>query len=528
MSEQNPVQPPANTEMAAPVPAETASTTAAAAPASRALRLFGLRRYPARRWFPFTFTLWGKLLTLGVLMLAGTLGFVEYSMQPDFCRSCHIMEPYYQAWHQSTHKDVPCTDCHFEPGLDKTMYGKWQASSQAVKWATGTYGSKPHAEIRDTSCMRSGCHEKRLLEGKVSWEVPSVRGGHVTINFDHTPHLEEERRGKQLRCVSCHSQIVQGQHIVVTLDTCFLCHFKGFEHGRNEETLGGCKACHGVPKSEIRLATGNFSHADYVDRGVQCQSCHADVVRGDGAVPRQVCWTCHNQAAQVDKYGETKYLHEQHVTEHKVECSSCHIQIEHHLAAAGGKGLGASHASLASDTCATCHDQTHGGPAEMYRGVGGRGVPEMPSPMSRARVSCIACHNEQQKPAKDAQFAGQTFLAAQKSCDGCHGNKYAGTLEEWKSTLAAHLLTADAALLEARKAADAPGVTLSSTDQLAVRRLLDDADYNIRFVRSSHGVHNFAYATALLSAAVESCERAVAIVNGEAPAAAEATEGGSR
>jgi hypothetical protein len=115
--------------------------------------------------------------------------------------------------------------------LEKTLYGKFQASSQAVKYLTKTYGSKPHAEVRDVSCMRSGCHEKRLLEGKVNWTVKSVTGQDVTIRFDHRPHLTEERRGQHLRCVSCHSQIVQGQHLVVTLDTCFLCHFKGFERG---------------------------------------------------------------------------------------------------------------------------------------------------------------------------------------------------------------------------------------------------------------------------------------------------------
>src|SRR5690606_25869693 len=134
---------------------------------------------------------------------------------------CHIMEPYYQAWHDSTHKDVPCADCHFEPGWRNTLHGKFQASSQAAKYITNTYGSKPHAEVRDASCMRSGCHEKRVLEGKVDWDVPTSRGDMITIRFDHTPHLEPDRRGKQLRCVSCHSQMVQGQHIVVTLDTCF-------------------------------------------------------------------------------------------------------------------------------------------------------------------------------------------------------------------------------------------------------------------------------------------------------------------
>lgn len=479
------------------------------------MRLLGIRRVGKPKWFPFRFTIWGKICGALIVIVCGSLAFAEYSMQPDFCRSCHIMEPYYRAWHESSHKGVPCTDCHFEPGLENTLYGKWQASSQAVKYVTKTYGSKPHAEIYDTSCMRSGCHERRLLEGQVEWEVPSVRGGHVTIKFDHKPHLTEERRGKHLRCVSCHSQIVQGQHIVVTLDTCFLCHFKGFEHGRNEETLGGCKACHGVPKGEIRLATGNFNHASYVDRGVQCQSCHSDIVKGDGSVPKQSCWTCHNQLEQISKYGETKMLHEQHVSEHKVECSSCHIKIEHNLSTASASATprDASHMGLGSGTCASCHTATHGGPAEMYRGVGGRGgVPEMPSPMSRARVDCIACHKQTQNSSADAQFVGQTYLAIQQSCDNCHGNKYADTLDQWKNAINAHVARAEESLAATQKLLAKNGGTLDSALKLQVQRLIDDADYNIRFVKLAHGVHNVNYATALLNVAIENCNQASKIL----------------
>ena len=63
----------------------------------------------------------------------------------------------------------------------------------------------------------SGCHETRLLQGKVKFK---------RFYFDHKPHLTELRRGKKLRCTSCHSQIVQGDHMKVTESTCFLCHFK--------------------------------------------------------------------------------------------------------------------------------------------------------------------------------------------------------------------------------------------------------------------------------------------------------------
>ena len=503
----------------------TGSGQADTAPAKRPVwqRLLGIRRRKGRylRW---TLTKWGFFLVILLVIGGGMLGFLEYTMQPEFCNSCHIMEPYFTAWHESTHKDVSCMDCHFEPGLEGTLKGKWQASSQAIKYLTNTYGSKPHAQIHDASCLRSNCHAKRMLEGKVNWEVPSSRGGKVTIRFDHTPHLKEQRRGKKLRCVSCHSQIVQGQHLVVTLDTCFLCHFKGLEHGRHEETLGGCKACHDAPKEKIRLETGVFDHGEYLKRGVACENCHSDAVKGDGAVPKQICWVCHNKPAQINRYAETKFIHTAHVSKHKVECSNCHIQIEHHLTAGGAfqaKPLPGQHADLKKGNCGQCHEQTHLGPDSLYRGAGGRGVPDMPSPMFRTQVDCIGCHKTRQRSGEVAEVLGQTYMTVQESCDYCHGDKYEGRLDQWKKTVADHLAAAEVS--QARASLAAGAAKLNDVDSLRARRLLDDAAHNIRYVKLGHGVHNVNYTTALLNHSQECCKQAESIARGGAEATGEGT-----
>jgi nitrate/TMAO reductase-like tetraheme cytochrome c subunit len=481
-------------------------------------RLLGVRRRQGRflRW---RLTLWGKIVFVGVLLMGAMAGFAEYSMQPDFCRGCHIMEPYYQAWHQSSHKNVPCTDCHFLPGVGNTLYGKFQASSQAIKYITKTYGSKPHAEIRDESCLREGCHEKRLLQGKVNWTVQTTTGQSITIRYDHTPHLQLQRRGMQLRCVSCHSQIVQGRHIVVTTDTCFLCHFKGLKHGRDDQTVGTCKGCHDAPKDVIRLSTGSFNHSDYVGRGVKCENCHADVVQGEGNVPRQVCWNCHNQMAQIAQYGETKLMHDQHVTEHKVECSGCHVQIEHLLPDAKAQTMAAAHGTsqLDNGSCGLCHEQTHMGPREMFFGVGARGVPDMPSPMARVRVQCIACHTVKSQVGEAALVTGQTYVAAQDRCNYCHGQKYPTALADWKQVLDEKQARADAALEEASKAV--AGAQLAPEPKLQAQRLLDDAAYNVKYVKLAHGLHNIVYATACLSVAEEKCRQAEAIASGKVASA---------
>jgi len=450
-------------------------------------------------------------------LLVGFLGFAEYTMQPDFCRSCHLMEPYYQAWHQSTHRDVACVECHLEPGLRNTIKGKWRASSQAAKYLTNTYGSKPHAQVRDKSCLREECHSHRLLQGKVKWTVKTLHGRDITINFNHTPHLTKLRRGKKLRCVSCHSQMVQGQHIVVTLDTCFLCHFKGFQHGREDQTLGGCRSCHDAPAGIIRLPTGEFEHQKFIDRGVKCINCHADTLKGNGAVPRQVCWNCHNQPNLLAQYGNSSLMHRSHVTEHKVECSSCHIQIVHHLEAAGPAGIALlqgddTHGMADTGSCGQCHRQTHAGALDLYRGVGGRGVPDMPSPMFRAQVDCIACHRfHKDRNDATARIAGQTFIADQPSCDLCHEQKYNDVLAGWRLQISSHLSRAKTSLESAQNLLK--NASLDPKQQLTLQRLIDDAEQNVRLVEFGHGVHNVIYATALLNVAIDHCDQVRTTIN---------------
>ena len=426
-------------------------------------------------------------------------------MQPEFCRSCHIMEPYYQAWHRSTHKDVPCQDCHFEPGWRNTLKGKFQASSQVAKYVTRTYGTKPHAEIQDASCLRSGCHEQRLLEGNVRWAVTASDGQPLEILFDHKPHLTDLRRGKQLRCVSCHSQIVQGEHLTVTVSTCFLCHFKGLEHGRDNEVLGGCRSCHDAPAQLIKMELGLFNHQEYVDRGVGCENCHGDSIRGDGEVAQQVCGNCHNKAEHLGRYGDSAFLHMNHVTSHKVECSSCHIQIEHKLSVKKKDR---------EDSCAACHEGSHGGPRALYLGVGGRGVPSMPSPMARTQVDCIACHQHRQPVDITAEMTGLTARAAQDRCTYCHGAKYDGTLMEWKQRIASIQQATDATY--DRVSALVARAELPPPLARQVKILLSDADHNRQLVRLGRGVHNVNYAAALLNAASEFCRQAEEKTQGSA------------
>jgi len=231
------------------------------------------------RWFLLRGIAFGGAFLVILGLLTASAGW--YTSRPEFCRSCHNMEPYYQSWKHSSHSEVSCIKCHFPPGVGEKVRGKMLGLVQLAKYVTRSEGPRPAAEIPDASCLRSGCHETRTLSGRVEFEG---------ISFDHRPHLLKMRRGKKLRCTSCHGQIVQGSHMTVTKSTCFLCHFKD-QHFN--EGLGSCTRCHQIPEEQFDLGGGITFHHDLAyEKGVDCANCHGDLIRGDGAVPQERCRVC--------------------------------------------------------------------------------------------------------------------------------------------------------------------------------------------------------------------------------------------
>ena len=251
--------------------------------------------------------------------MAGAAGW--YTSRPQFCNSCHIMEPYYKSWQESSHKDVSCIECHFPPGFGGKVRGKMLGLVQLAKYVTASEGPRPAAEIPDASCLRSGCHETRLLSGRVDFQRRPLR--------PHARTWERCGAASSSRCTSCHSQIVQGKHMTVTTSTCFLCHFKGEPFN---EGLGACTRCHQIPDKKFDLGGGvMFTHDLAYEKGVDCANCHGDLIRGKGEVPRERCLVCHNREDDLERIDDHEFMHQKHVTDHKIDCLQCHLQIQHSL-----------------------------------------------------------------------------------------------------------------------------------------------------------------------------------------------------
>jgi hypothetical protein len=163
--------------------------------------------------------------------------------------------------------------------------------------------------------------------------------------------------------------------------------------------------------------------------------------------------------------------------------------------AAGGT---APHADPELD-CRNCHVGNHRGVVQMYVGMGGRGTPMIPSHMFQVRVECVACHVAPKVEDAAAGLVGQTFRPSEQACVRCHGEKYRGMLQAWNGTLTRMRETVEPKVAAARAALAAADP--KSPKHARARKLVDDAEYNTRFVALARGVHNVFYAADLLKLA---------------------------
>jgi hypothetical protein len=164
-----------------------------------------------------------------------------------------------------------------------------------------------------------------------------------------------------------------------------------------------------------------------------------------------------------------------HVSEHKVDCTHCHLEIQH---------VGEPQVRQATTSCSACHLKGHGPQMNLYAGIGGRGVEPMPDPMFVAGVRCEGCHLE--IPGREVD----TRRASDISCMSCHGPGYRKIFDSWKQGISSRVtaLGQQMSRTESALGADVPAS-------------FEDARFNLSIVHEGSGVHNVAYASALLTRA---------------------------
>ncbi|MCH7762400.1 MAG: cytochrome c3 family protein [Candidatus Marinimicrobia bacterium] len=399
---------------------------------------------------------------------------LEYTSKPAFCSTCHFMQPYVDSWKTSTHSEVMCTDCHFPPGLKAKLKGKITAASMVVNYFTGVYKkSKPWAEIEDASCLRSDCHEQGLLKGKILFNEGII--------FDHEPHVTKLRREKKLRCTSCHSQIVQGDHMTVTESTCFLCHFK---NQPKDTRIDDCTWCHEAPVgTDPELL---YDHTFILNQKIGCKKCHGSMQVGDGAVTVERCSSCHAEISKIERINEVEFIHLNHVTNHKVECQNCHSIIQH-------KSVPRTEEIIRD--CQSCHENSHLSQYYLFSGTGGKNIPSHPNPMYEGGLNCQACHVFHGYDG-DSKILGQTMEAKAESCEICHGEGYNKILDQWEKLMLEKMERTEQALSIVKTEMQMSYV--QSTTRQQVETLVEEIRFNYQLVKDGNIVHNVVYSDELL------------------------------
>ncbi len=442
-----------------------------------------------KRWFVVT------LVIVAVVLLGGA-GTLQYTTQPGFCASCHIMDPYYETWQASMHSAVACVDCHYAPGEKYKLSSKVKALNQVVQYVTGTYDTKFYTEIKDASCLASGCHSPESIKGDIMFRD--------RIKFNHDAHYGKSARGMTLRCTTCHSHNIEGDHMAADKNACFLCHFKERVTGTIPVPQQFCLDCHDPPAEDIELEGQTFNHTNYVEQKVDCQRCHIDSVEGQGHVDPNACLQCHDVSEIPTLTSERQDLHNIHVTEHKVDCYRCHSEIRH------GAHTSDEQVKFA---CDQCHTEPHLGPRELYAGIGGRGVDDMPSSMYNAQVDCIGCHMEEFTNGALAMISGEVMRPTVKGCINCHGDVGRDFLDMWTEYLADDVASTSVLVKRSRAALDLADP--ATADYAKAQKLVEDAEHNLDFVDIGKGIHNFNYSMELLAKSTEFSEEALEMLGAE-------------
>lgn len=139
----------------------------------------------------------GIALGTGLLTFYYAEGGSYFSTDPSACANCHIMQPQYDSWLKSSHKNVAtCIDCHLPHGTIEKYLAKaengWNHSKAFTlqNFHEPIMINKKNSKILQESCLE--CHDQLVHEMATR---PGYKG----------------TAQEQFSCVHCHSNVGHGE-----------------------------------------------------------------------------------------------------------------------------------------------------------------------------------------------------------------------------------------------------------------------------------------------------------------------------
>ncbi len=417
------------------------------------------RSRPKRRWLVRLAIVFAAISVLGM----GGLGVAEYrTSQPDFCASCHIMEPYYVSWSEDVHGeklDIACVDCHYAPGERTTIKAKLRGLSQVVSYFSGRFGAtRPRAHVSNDSCMTAKCHGDQRFMDK-----PIMLG---TVQFTHARHLQhnheaEQQNSQRLAEVETTLKSMLNEEQFAELSVVAM--ESGHARDRFDKLVSLCGEWNIPAERDLLVEFSQLLHrpvrlAQLND--LHCTSCHqyraTDSVtdsNGHGShfqVSTSTCYTCHfnNEGfntgtntclmchtppqKQITVHAETSPADESpeaaalatklvkmdhsEIIARKVECSACHADAAH------------SDATVTRRDCERCHNQPQYFADWQQPFTLDMVTRYHHAHIQQQRAKCLDCHTEiKHELVKESSDETQAeFLTSVLSnCGNCHPNQHA-------------------------------------------------------------------------------------------------------
>ncbi len=336
----------------------------------------------------------GKVvLVVLVIMLVVFGGFMVtaewYTARPQFCGTCHIMQPYYQSWSKDTHAteeaEAACVDCHYAPGEHHTLQAKFRGLSQVASYFTGRYGaSRPKARVADASCLVSGCHgDMKFMETElaVGTTTPPVR-------FVHSKHLKEEGKiaAETRQKIEAVRNKLAGNLTAAQMTSLELL-ARPIEHAeeRNKRLTAWVDSQDLSSLSDDVVAYGELLHTEVRVAqlmGLKCASCHQfnTSLSSHFSLSGATCFTCHfiNEPFNTNS-GRCLLCHEPPAGDIPVHHGEKPGFIEYTATGPEGQGVTMNHLVIIQNNvnCISCH-------SDLIHGVG-----------TVTRRDCQNCHDQE-------------------------------------------------------------------------------------------------------------------------------------
>ena len=360
----------------------------------------------------------GVIVVLGILFIAGIIGFSTENRIGTCDALCHIVKPEVAAYKQSAHyrAGVGCQQCHTKPGVFNYLIRNMQGLTNVFLFVSNTYERPLTSYVGSANCVQ--CHPKSQIE-------KDQVVGNIRVN-----HRGLREAGYQ--CVTCHADISHpGTQLEVArvsqnkMSICARCH--------NGKTLPDtCSTCHvgGAPAEEI-----NVPIKGHVTSG-QCRGCHQS---------KTFCAQCHN-GLEMPHPKRWNRVHGRVVLHRgKSICASCHLMADprfcidcHGLRMPHPGGWTSGHGSYAhknESKCVKCHGKNsciacHG--LQMPHPAGWVGThpsraTSSPGVCTKCHSSsfCTACHGVQMPhPAGWVGTHPSTASVSPGVCTKCHSSSF--------------------------------------------------------------------------------------------------------